>query len=129
MLKFAIIAAGGALGAVLRYLISGGVSRFAEGIFPWGTFAVNVSGAFVIGLFWEFFEENFFVSNDMRLFLFIGILGAYTTFSTYSLESLNLIRDGEFLPALLNIFLNNVFCIAFVFAGIVVSRLIIYGFK
>ncbi len=128
MFKLALIAAGGAMGAVLRYLVGAMVSRIVVDVFPWGTLVVNLSGAFIIGILWEL-AENSVIFPSLRLFLFIGLLGAYTTFSTYSLECLNLIRDGEYSRAVMNIFLSNVAGISVVFGGIIVSRLIIQSFK
>ncbi len=115
-MKFLYLALGGATGTILRYIISGLVYRFYDGFFPWGTFAVNLSGSFVIGFLWESFERVS-VSPNLRLFLLIGMLGAFTTFSTYSLESFNLLRDGEMRLALFNILLSNIVCIASVFLG------------
>jgi len=121
MIRLFFIAAGGAIGAVLRYGVSGLTHRVFGPIFPWGTLAVNLSGSFAIGLFWGVFERAA-LSPNARLFIFIGLLGAFTTFSTFSLETLNLFRDGEMKLALSNIFLSNFLGIALVFAGLAVSR-------
>jgi len=124
MIKFILLAAGGAIGTLLRYSLSGLTYRITDGIFPWGTLSVNLAGSFTIGLLWGFFEfEN--MPPDMRNFVFTGILGGFTTFSTFSLESCNLLRDGEIRLAVSNILVSNIAGIALVFAGLLVSRYII----
>lgn len=124
MTKFILLAAGGAIGTILRYSISGFTYRFFNGFFPWGTLAVNLTGSFIIGLLWGFFEiEN--ISSNVRNFIFIGILGGFTTFSTFALESLNMFRDGEVKLALTNILASNILGIVLVFLGFIIARNII----
>jgi len=124
MTKYIFLATGGAIGTLFRYSLSGLTYRFTDGIFPWGTLLVNLAGSFVIGLLWGFFEiEN--MSPGMRNFVFVGILGGFTTFSTFSLESCNLLRDGEISLAISNILASNIAGIALVFAGLFISRYII----
>lgn len=124
MTKFIFLAAGGAIGTVLRYSLSGYTYKVSNGVFPWGTLAVNLAGSFVIGLLWGFLEiEN--LSSNVRNFLFIGILGGFTTFSTFALESLNLFRDGEVKLALANILASNILGIVLVFAGFFIGRYIV----
>ena len=120
-MKFLLIALGGSIGALLRYGISGLPHRYTDTIFPLGTLGVNLIGALLIGILWGTFERVD-IAPDVRTFLFIGILGAFTTFSTYSLESMNLLRDGEIKLALLNILANNAGCIALVFIGFIIAR-------
>lgn len=110
------IAIGGAIGAVLRYHASGIISKYFDGVFPWGTLAVNLFGCFLIGLIWEV-SANVVVSPHWRAFVFIGLLGAFTTYSTFGLETMNLLRAGEFNLAFLNIFYSNVLGIVLVFMG------------
>lgn len=117
------IALGGSLGAVARYSVSKGIQVFSGSMFPVGTLFVNVSGSFLIGFLFYFFE-NIFMSNDLRSLLLIGFLGAYTTFSTYSLETINFVKDGELKSGLINIFLSNILCLLMVVAGMVASRAI-----
>jgi CrcB protein len=121
MFKLFSVAAGGALGAVLRYAVSGWSYRIFPGVFPWGTLAVNLLGSLVIGILWGLFEDAM-VSQSARLFLLPGILGAFTTFSTFSLESFHLIRDGEYGFVAWNIVLSVVLGIALVFTGYFSAR-------
>lgn len=115
---------GGAIGALLRYFVSGMTHKYFEGIFPLGTLVVNLTGSFVIGILWGLLEiEN--VSPVLRTFLFVGILGSFTTMSTFTLESFNLIKDGEIKYALANILANNVLGILLVFIGFSMARSII----
>ncbi|MBI5665555.1 MAG: fluoride efflux transporter CrcB [Nitrospirae bacterium] len=124
MTKFILLAAGGAIGTILRYSLSGLTHRFLTGIFPWGTLLVNLTGSFAIGLLWGLFEiEN--MTSNMRTFIFIGLLGGFTTFSSFTLESFNLLRDGEIRLAVSNMLVSNIMGLALVFAGFFISRYII----
>jgi CrcB protein len=120
-MKIILIGLGGAIGAILRYIVSGLDYKYSYGIIPVSTLAVNLSGSLVIGFLWGFLEQ-FAVSSNIRMFIFIGILGGFTTFSTFALENFNLIRDGEKNIAVLNILLSNVLGIALVFAGYFLAR-------
>ena len=124
MIKIISLTAGGAIGTVLRYSMSGLTHRAVSGMFPWGTLVVNLTGSFLIGLLWGIFEVQNITSN-LRTFLFIGILGGFTTFSTFALESLNLMRDGEMKLALSNVLASNILGILLVFAGFMASKYII----
>lgn len=123
MLKILLLISGGAIGTLARYSLSGVVHRWYGTSFPLGTLAVNLIGSFVIGLLWGMFEREALTSN-MRSFLFIGVLGGFTTFSSFSLETLNLLRDGETKWALVNILANNLIGLLLVFAGFALARLI-----
>lgn len=124
MTKVLILAAGGAIGTLMRYSLSGLTHRAVSGMFPWGTLAVNLTGSLFIGLLWGLFEiQN--ISSNVRTFLFIGILGGFTTFSTFALESLHLMRDGEIKLALSNVLVSNMLGILLVFAGFLASKYII----
>ena len=121
MIKFLLLAAGGALGTILRYSLSGAAYRVLGGVFPWGTLVVNLAGSLLIGLLWGFFEiEN--LSSNARNFIFIGVLGGFTTFSTFALESFNLFREGELKLAAANVLVSNILGVALVFVGILLSR-------
>ncbi len=121
MFKILIIALGGAIGATLRYGLSGIVYRYMDGVFPWGTLAVNLVGCFAIGFIWQLFEITT-TSPNTRAFILIGILGAFTTFSTFGIESFALFREGEFRLAALNIILSNLLGILLVYLGFVTTR-------
>jgi len=115
---------GGGLGALLRYLLSGIIQKQSASLFPYGTLVVNLIGAVVIGFLWELFQ-NITVSTNMRAFIFMGIIGAFTTFSTFSLETFNLLKDNQYITALINVVVNNVFCIILVFAGSITVKFLI----
>jgi len=124
MLRFVYIAAGGAMGAVARYGVSGWIQNLTRSGFPWGTLGVNTAGSLLIGFFWGL-SEMIPVSPAARLFFSIGFLGSFTTFSTYSLETLSLFRDKETILVALNIGLNNFLALVFVFGGYFISRYIL----
>lgn len=122
------IAIGGAIGAILRYSISGYAYKNFEGNLPWGTIAVNLIGCFAIGFLWNVFE-NLAHSPNTRAFIFIGILGAFTTFSTFGIESFHLFRQGEIKFGILNILISNIGGIGLVFAGYYASKYILSTVK
>lgn len=105
------IAVGGALGAVARWSVAGWVQQATGGTFPWGTFAVNVLGAFLLGFAFLYMEQTV-LSADLRRFLTVGFLGAFTTFSTFSYETVTLLQDGEWSRATL-------YCLGSVVCGLV----------
>lgn len=121
MSKLSFIAIGGAIGALLRYTLSGVAYKYLGSGFPWGTLCVNLIGAFAIGILWGLSEKTA-ISSDFRTFAFIGILGSFTTFSTYGLETFNLFRDGEIKLALANVLVTNVLGIALVISGFITSK-------
>jgi len=121
VLRLLFIAIGGAMGAILRHAISGMTYKYLDGVFPWGTLSVNLIGAFAIGFLWGL-SEKIIISPDFRSFVFIGIIGSFTTFSTYSLETFNLFRDSEIKLALSNILISNILGIVLVLVGFVTSR-------
>jgi CrcB protein len=86
---------GGALGSLARYLVASGVGRFTHGPFPWGTLAVNIIGGFVMGVLVEVMALKLSVSQEIRLFLTTGLMGGFTTFSAFSLESASMIERGD----------------------------------
>ena len=118
MTSYLWVAVGGAVGSVTRFWLSGVVDQRWE-TFPWGTMAVNVTGSVLIGMLAALSEPHgrWFVSSELRQFLMIGVCGGYTTFSSFSLQTLNLARDGEWLPAAMNVALSVVLCLAGVWLG------------
>ncbi len=123
MQQLVFIAIGGSAGAVSRYLVSKGINMLSSGIFPYGTFAVNIIGAFLIGFLFSIFN-NLVIPVHYKSMITVGFLGAFTTFSTYSLESVNLLMGGEYKIASLNILLNNFFSLTAVMGGIFLFRFI-----
>jgi len=118
----AAIAVAGAIGALARYGLEGLVSRRAPGAFPWGTFAVNVSGAFVLGFVFTVMTEQFTVAPWIRGAVTIGLLGAYTTISTLSFESYRLIEDGAIGIAAANMFGSLAAGLGAVYLGVITGR-------
>ncbi|MDH5333539.1 MAG: fluoride efflux transporter CrcB [Thermoleophilia bacterium] len=122
MLPVVGIAVAGAFGALARYGLEGLVSDRAHGAFPWGTFVVNVSGSFLLGLAFVLMTERTVVDPWLRSSLTIGFLGAYTTFSTLSFESYRLLEDGALGLALANTLGSLAAGLAAVYLGIVAGR-------
>ena len=119
MFSYLIVAVGGALGSVARFWLSGAIAhRFGETL-PAGTLLVNVSGSFVIGLFAALTapDGRVWASPTARQFFMIGVLGGYTTFSSFSLQTLALVRDGEWIFAMLNAVGSFVLCLLAVWLG------------
>lgn len=116
------IAAGGALGALLRYGFSISAHHFFGKGFPYGTLVVNVIGSFMIGAIFVFMVERGELSEEWRAFLVIGLLGAFTTFSTFSFETINLIETGEVVKAGLNIVGSVLICLCVCWLGMFLAR-------
>ena len=113
--------AGGA-GAVLRYGLASFVQLRAGDLFPWGTLTVNVFGCFAIGVLATAFEERSVLSPDLRLALLVGLLGGFTTFSTFGLETWRLLEDAELARALANVTASVLTCLVAVIAGVRLVR-------
>ena len=122
MQQLVIIAGGGALGAVLRFLMSSHVYRVFGRDLPYGTLAVNVLGSLLMGLFFVVIVERGSLSDEWRNLIMVGFLGAFTTFSTFSLETLTLLESGELSRAALNIFLSVALCFAATWLGLIIGR-------
>ncbi|GMR06464.1 MAG: fluoride efflux transporter CrcB [Gammaproteobacteria bacterium] len=122
MNQLIVIAAGGAVGAVMRYGMSNAVYAVLGRSFPYGTLAVNVLGSLLMGFLFVLLIERSTFDVLWRSAILIGGLGAFTTFSTFSIETLNLIEDGAVTLALLNILLSVALCIVAVWLGVAVAR-------
>lgn len=121
-MRLFLVLIGGGLGSAARYLTSTFMAEHFGGAFPWGTFTVNVLGAFVIGLVATLADERGVIAPQTRLFLVVGILGGFTTFSSFSLESWRLAEQGELRAAALNVLGNVTLSLVAVFLGIFVAR-------
>ncbi|MFQ5344638.1 MAG: fluoride efflux transporter CrcB [Mariprofundus sp.] len=122
--QLAAVAIGGAAGAVMRWLVASGVQKMAGGAFPWGTFAVNALGSFLLGFLFVWLIERSTASELLRLAITVGFLGAFTTFSTYSLESIRLLQEGAFSLAFGNIIGQVILCLLLTWLGIQLARLL-----
>src|SRR5215510_4608237 len=122
MQKTILIALAGLVGTLLRYWLSGVVARQYGETFPWGTMAVNLIGCFVTGAVFYLTEERFLISPAVRTVILIGLLGGFTTFSSFGLQTFTLLRDGEFGLATLNVVVSNVVGLMMVWAGYVLSK-------
>ncbi len=106
MMDCLIVGLGGFIGAIARYIFALWIGQRWGRSFPLGTFVINVSGSFLIGLLMSLFTERFMVNPHWRLLLVVGFLGAYTTFSTFEYETGALLKDGEWMISLLNVVLS-----------------------
>lgn len=122
MLQVLAIAGGGALGAVMRFMVSSGVYRVFGKDFPYGTLTVNVVGSFFMGLCFILMIERNLLSMEWRSVIMVGFLGAFTTFSTFSMETLTLLESGELSKALLNILLSVSLCLVATWVGLTIGR-------
>ena len=116
-----LIAIGGAIGSVARSLLSTFVLRATGSLFPAGTFVVNVVGCAVFGVIVGAAEQRFVLSPESRAFLLVGVLGGFTTFSSYAFESFGLMRDGQFLAATFNVVGQVVVCLVAFWAGFAIG--------
>jgi CrcB protein len=119
VISYALVALGSAIGGVARHWCGNLVATSTAGAFPWGTLFVNVSGSFLIGVFAAMLDSD---DRMAREFVMVGVLGGYTTFSAFSLQTLDLLRDGKLAHAGANVALSVVCCLAAVWIGYLAAR-------
>jgi CrcB protein len=122
MLKYVLVSLGAAVGGALRYWLSNYVYKFLPENFPYGTLAVNVIGSFLVGFFIFYLSDREIISTNLKLLLTVGFCGGFTTFSTFSLETVNLLHDSEFLLAGFNILLNFFLCLLGVYLAYLIFK-------
>ena len=121
-MSFILVAIGGALGSVFRYSIGILFSSFSLTTFPWGTLFVNITGSFLMGI--VFFISKDFISEEFKLFLSVGLLGGYTTFSAFSLDVINMLFNKDYLLSILYILASVFISIFFLLAGFLLMKLL-----
>lgn len=114
----------GIAGTLMRYWFGGLVQRAYGGVFPWGTYAVNMAGCMLFGFVWTMAEERLIISGEARSIILIGFMGAFTTFSTFIFETDQLLRDSQWALAAGNMALQNFSGIVFLMLGIALGRLL-----
>jgi fluoride exporter len=122
MLRILLVGLAGLAGTLCRYWVSGVVGRRYGGAFPAGTLAVNLVGCFAAGLLFHFMQERGAFSETARVAVFVGLLGGFTTFSAYGLQTFELLRDGRPGLAALNVVASNLLGLLLVFAGYSAAR-------
>jgi CrcB protein len=116
------IAIGGALGSLLRFWMSSGVYALLGRGFPYGTLAVNVLGCLIMGALFTLFMERASMDSVWRAAILVGVLGGFTTFSAFSIETFNLIEDGAYLKAGVNMIASLVLCVGATWIGVLAAR-------
>ena len=125
LIKLLYVGMGGFIGATLRYATSGIIGRFtSQAQFPFGTFVVNLMGCFLIGFLAGLADSRDLFNASARAFVFTGVLGAFTTFSTFSYETLGMFQNGQTSPAVMNIGFQILLGLVGVWGGIQLSRLV-----
>ncbi|MFD1744405.1 fluoride efflux transporter CrcB [Rhizobium helianthi] len=122
MLNILLVAAGGAFGSICRYLTGLLMTRLFGTAFPWGTITVNIVGSFAIGFLTELVARKFNASMEMRLLLVVGILGGFTTFSSFSLDTVALLERGATMPAVIYVLASVLVSLTATFAGFGLGR-------
>jgi CrcB protein len=117
-----LIALGSALGGVTRYLLGGFIQRLSGGTFPMGTLLINITGSFLLGLIYRYSADSAAIAPEVRAMLTIGFCGGYTTFSSFSYESIRLIEDGQAGRAFAYVALSVLLCLGGTAMGIVAGR-------
>ncbi|MFT5391733.1 MAG: CrcB protein [Gammaproteobacteria bacterium] len=125
MAQVLAIACGGAVGALLRFFLAGAVNNWAGPSFPFGTLSVNIIGSMLMGFAFVIFGERVQVSPEVRLGIMVGVLGAFTTFSTFSIETLGLLQTGAVLKGLINAGASVLLCVAACWGGVALAHLFV----
>ncbi len=125
MTRLLLVAAGGAVGSALRYVVAVAALAWLGPGFPWGTLAVNLAGSFLIGLVQQLATEALVLGEESRLFLTTGVMGGLTTYSAFSYETVRLFETGAAWQAWLNIVLTTAACLALCFLGLTTGRLLL----
>jgi CrcB protein len=125
MTRLALVALGGALGSVLRYLVAMAAVAWVGPTFPWGTLVVNLVGSFVIGLVQSLAVESLAISEEARLFLATGVMGGLTTYSAFSYETVRLAETGAWTAAWANVLVTTTACLALCLLGLTTGRVLL----
>jgi CrcB protein len=121
--KVLLLAIAGGAGTLARYFLSGFAQRIGNGSLPFGTFTVNMLGCFLFGLVWSLSEDRLLLSTQSRFIILTGFMGAFTTFSTFTFESVQMLREAEWSLAIINLLAQNILGIALLVVGLKVGRL------
>ena len=124
MTRLLFVAAGGAIGSALRYLVANAALTWLGPTFPWGTLAVNFAGSFLIGLVQSLALDGLVLSEDTRLFLTTGVMGGLTTYSAFSYESVRLMESSAWGWAWFNIIVTTAVCLALCYLGLLTGRVV-----
>ncbi len=126
-MRLILICCGGAVGTGARYLLGGLVSRWLGADFPYGTLVINVLGSFLIGIIQQVGLSSLMIPDTLRLVLSIGVMGGFTTYSSFSYETMKLIETGSWLGATLNVVLTTVLCVGGCAVGLALGRALVEG--
>jgi fluoride exporter len=126
-MRLALICLGGAVGTGVRYLLGGVVARWAGPDFPYGTLLINVLGSFLIGVVQQVGLTSLLIPDTLRLVLAVGVMGGFTTYSSFSYETIRLLEAGSWLAASVYVALTTALCLACCVAGLSLGRVLIEG--
>ena len=123
-MKYLLLSLGAIFGAMSRYLLSGAISKNVNSLFPYGTLVVNIVGAFVFGILFSLLED-FTIPSDLKVFLFVGFLGSFTTFSSYIFEIFSMLKEGEYKLSILYFLYSNVISLLMFVGGYIIIKYLI----